>query len=52
MFHEGLVSELGENEDGYEAKTIALANCCPPFRYVSTIVCSSSAKVIACLFMV
>ncbi|KAK1785940.1 hypothetical protein P4O66_017695, partial [Electrophorus voltai] len=32
MFHEGLVSEFGENEDGYVAKTIALANCCPPFR--------------------
>lgn len=33
MFHEGLVSAFGENEDGYVAKTIALANCCPPFRY-------------------
>ncbi|MCJ8740040.1 hypothetical protein PDJAM_G00054380 [Pangasius djambal] len=32
MFHEGLVSAFGENEDGYVAKTIALANCCPPFR--------------------
>ncbi|XP_036417162.1 tumor necrosis factor alpha-induced protein 2 [Colossoma macropomum] len=32
MFHEGLISEFGENEDGYVAKTIALANCCPPFR--------------------
>ncbi|XP_007246035.3 tumor necrosis factor alpha-induced protein 2 [Astyanax mexicanus] len=32
MFHEGLVSQSGENEDGYIAKTIALANCCPPFR--------------------
>lgn len=34
MFHEGLVSVFGENEDGYVAKTIALANCCPPFRYI------------------
>ncbi|XP_051522367.1 tumor necrosis factor alpha-induced protein 2-like [Myxocyprinus asiaticus] len=32
MFHEGLVSGFGENEDGYIAKTIALVNCCPPFR--------------------
>ncbi|KAG7321929.1 hypothetical protein KOW79_014787 [Hemibagrus wyckioides] len=32
MFHEGLVSAFGENEDGYVAKTIALVNCCPPFR--------------------
>ncbi|XP_072548157.1 exocyst complex component 3-like protein 2 [Salminus brasiliensis] len=32
MFHEGLMSQSGENEDGYVAKTIALANCCPPFR--------------------
>ncbi|XP_060743626.1 tumor necrosis factor alpha-induced protein 2 [Tachysurus vachellii] len=32
MFHEGHVSALEENEDGYIAKTIALANCCPPFR--------------------
>ncbi|KAB5550319.1 hypothetical protein PHYPO_G00052450 [Pangasianodon hypophthalmus] len=32
MFHEGLVSAFGENEDGYVAKTIALANCCPPFK--------------------
>lgn len=32
MFHEGLVNQSGENEDGYIAKTIALANCCPPFR--------------------
>lgn len=36
MFHEGLVSAFGENEDGYVAKTIALANCCPPFRYLCT----------------
>ncbi|XP_060799903.1 tumor necrosis factor alpha-induced protein 2 [Neoarius graeffei] len=32
MFHEVFVSASGENEDGYVAKTIALANCCPPFR--------------------
>ncbi|XP_065137388.1 exocyst complex component 3-like protein 2 [Paramisgurnus dabryanus] len=32
MFHEGLMSGFGENEDGYIAKTIALVNCCPPFR--------------------
>ncbi|XP_066536313.1 tumor necrosis factor alpha-induced protein 2 [Hoplias malabaricus] len=32
MFHEELVSVFGEHEDGYIAKTIALANCCPPFR--------------------
>ncbi|KAF7699997.1 tumor necrosis factor alpha-induced protein 2 [Silurus meridionalis] len=32
MFHEGLVNVFGEHEDGYVAKTIALANCCPPFR--------------------
>ncbi|XP_051963617.1 tumor necrosis factor alpha-induced protein 2-like [Xyrauchen texanus] len=32
MFHEMLVSGFGENEDGYIAKTIALVNCCPPFR--------------------
>lgn len=34
MFHEGFVSASRENEDGYVAKTIALANCCPPFRYI------------------
>uniref|UniRef100_A0A671LDZ9 Exocyst complex component 3-like 2b n=1 Tax=Sinocyclocheilus anshuiensis TaxID=1608454 RepID=A0A671LDZ9_9TELE len=32
MFHEMLVNSCGENEDGYIAKTIALVNCCPPFR--------------------
>ncbi|XP_067307312.1 tumor necrosis factor alpha-induced protein 2 [Pseudorasbora parva] len=32
MFHEMLVSSFGENEDGYISKTIALVNCCPPFR--------------------
>ncbi|XP_076832400.1 exocyst complex component 3-like protein 2 [Brachyhypopomus gauderio] len=32
MFHEGFLSEFGGNEDGYVAKTIALANCSPPFR--------------------
>lgn len=36
MFHEGLVNGFGENEDGYIAKTIALVNCCPPFRWVSS----------------
>lgn len=36
MFHEVFVSASGENEDGYVAKTIALANCCPPFRYIYT----------------
>ncbi|KAM6933616.1 exocyst complex component 3-like protein 2 [Xenentodon cancila] len=33
MFHEGLQSGMfGDNEDGYVSKTIALVNCCPPFR--------------------
>ncbi|XP_028276035.1 tumor necrosis factor alpha-induced protein 2-like [Parambassis ranga] len=33
MFHEGMQSGMfGENEDGYVSKTIALVNCCPPFR--------------------
>uniref|UniRef100_A0A8C1NCI8 Exocyst complex component 3-like 2b n=1 Tax=Cyprinus carpio TaxID=7962 RepID=A0A8C1NCI8_CYPCA len=32
MFHEMLVNTCGENEDCYIAKTIALVNCCPPFR--------------------
>ncbi|XP_059187181.1 tumor necrosis factor alpha-induced protein 2 [Centropristis striata] len=33
MFHEGMQSGFfGENEDGYVSKTIALVNCCPPFR--------------------
>ncbi|KAJ7990288.1 hypothetical protein DPEC_G00298760 [Dallia pectoralis] len=32
LFHEGLINMVGDNEDGYVAKTIALINCCPPFR--------------------
>uniref|UniRef100_A0A672H9H4 Exocyst complex component 3-like 2b n=1 Tax=Salarias fasciatus TaxID=181472 RepID=A0A672H9H4_SALFA len=33
MFHEAMQSGmLGDNEDGYVSKTIALVNCCPPFR--------------------
>ncbi|KAL0972818.1 hypothetical protein UPYG_G00195110 [Umbra pygmaea] len=32
IFHEGLVNMVGGNEDGYVSKTIALVNCCPPFR--------------------
>ncbi|KAL6104913.1 exoc3l2 [Pungitius sinensis] len=33
MFHEGMQSGmLGDNEDGYVSRTIALVNCCPPFR--------------------
>ncbi|KAM4627372.1 exocyst complex component 3-like protein 2 isoform 1-T2 [Polymixia lowei] len=33
MFHEGMLSGMfGDNEDGYVSKTIALVNCCPPFR--------------------
>ncbi|XP_040901540.1 tumor necrosis factor alpha-induced protein 2-like [Toxotes jaculatrix] len=33
MFHEGMQCGMfGENEDGYVSKTIALVNCCPPFR--------------------
>ncbi|RXN29729.1 tumor necrosis factor alpha-induced 2-like protein [Labeo rohita] len=32
MFHEMLVNNCGENEDGYIAKTIALVNCCPSFK--------------------
>ncbi|TRY99679.1 hypothetical protein DNTS_024673 [Danionella cerebrum] len=32
MFHEMLMSNFGEHEDGYISKTIALANCCPSFR--------------------
>lgn len=52
MFHEGLVSAFGENEDGYVAKTIALVNCCPPFRYILTGCFSSNYKeMICCLFM-
>ncbi|XP_077398291.1 exocyst complex component 3-like protein 2 isoform X2 [Festucalex cinctus] len=33
MFHEGMQSGmLGEHEDGYVSKSVALVNCCPPFR--------------------
>ncbi|XP_037630674.1 tumor necrosis factor alpha-induced protein 2 [Sebastes umbrosus] len=33
MFHEGMQSGMfGDNDDGYVSKTIALVNCCPPFR--------------------
>ncbi|KAM3874958.1 exocyst complex component 3-like protein 2 [Diretmus argenteus] len=33
MFHEGMISGMfGDNDDGYVSKTIALVNCCPPFR--------------------
>ncbi|CAL8374696.1 unnamed protein product [Gadus morhua 'NCC'] len=33
MFHEGMSSGMfGDNEDGYVSKTIAMVNCCPPFR--------------------
>uniref|UniRef100_A0A1A8IAT2 Exocyst complex component 3-like 2 n=1 Tax=Nothobranchius kuhntae TaxID=321403 RepID=A0A1A8IAT2_NOTKU len=33
MFHEGMQSGMfGESEDGYTARTIAMVNCCPPFR--------------------
>ncbi|KAF1393406.1 hypothetical protein PFLUV_G00015350 [Perca fluviatilis] len=33
MFHEAMQSGMfGDNEDGYVSKTIALVNCCPPFR--------------------
>ncbi|XP_048837652.1 tumor necrosis factor alpha-induced protein 2 [Brienomyrus brachyistius] len=32
MFHERFMSESGEWSDGYVSKTIALVNCCPPFR--------------------
>ncbi|XP_063762913.1 tumor necrosis factor alpha-induced protein 2-like isoform X1 [Eleginops maclovinus] len=33
MFHEGMQSGMfGDNQDGYVSKTIALVNCCPPFR--------------------
>lgn len=38
MFHEGMQSGMfGDNEDGYVSKTIALVNCCPPFRYQQTL---------------
>ncbi|MEQ2209096.1 hypothetical protein XENOCAPTIV_024085 [Xenoophorus captivus] len=34
MFHEGMQSGMfGDNDDGYVSKTIAMVNCCPPFRY-------------------
>ncbi|XP_072771134.1 exocyst complex component 3-like protein 2 [Nerophis lumbriciformis] len=33
MFHEGMQSGMfGEHEDGYVSRTVALVNCCPPFR--------------------
>ncbi|XP_076002341.1 exocyst complex component 3-like protein 2 [Genypterus blacodes] len=33
MFHEWMQSGMiADNEDGYMSKTIALVNCCPPFR--------------------
>uniref|UniRef100_A0A3Q2YCT4 Exocyst complex component 3-like 2b n=1 Tax=Hippocampus comes TaxID=109280 RepID=A0A3Q2YCT4_HIPCM len=33
MFHEGMqIGMFGEHEDGYVSKTVALVNCCPPFR--------------------
>uniref|UniRef100_H3BVJ9 Exocyst complex component 3 like 2 n=1 Tax=Tetraodon nigroviridis TaxID=99883 RepID=H3BVJ9_TETNG len=33
MFHEGLQSGMfGDSDDGYVSRTIALVNCCPPFR--------------------
>ncbi|KAM6958980.1 exocyst complex component 3-like protein 2 [Aplochiton taeniatus] len=33
MFHEGMMSGMfGSNQDGYLAKTVAMVNCCPPFR--------------------
>ncbi|KAF7658209.1 hypothetical protein LDENG_00016340 [Lucifuga dentata] len=33
IFHEGMQNGMfGDNEDGYMSKTIALVNCCPPFR--------------------
>ncbi|XP_034024131.1 tumor necrosis factor alpha-induced protein 2 isoform X2 [Thalassophryne amazonica] len=33
MFHEAMQNGMyGDNEDGYISKTIALVNCCPPFR--------------------
>ncbi|XP_068174129.1 tumor necrosis factor alpha-induced protein 2-like [Antennarius striatus] len=33
MFHEGMQAGMfGDNEYGYVSKTIALVNCCPPFR--------------------
>ncbi|KAJ3591426.1 hypothetical protein NHX12_009371 [Muraenolepis orangiensis] len=33
MFHEGMASGMfGDNDDGYVSKSIAMVNCCPPFR--------------------
>ncbi|XP_054884099.1 tumor necrosis factor alpha-induced protein 2 [Poeciliopsis prolifica] len=33
MFHEGMQSGMfGDDDDGYVSKTIAMVNCCPPFR--------------------
>ncbi|XP_030600350.1 tumor necrosis factor alpha-induced protein 2 [Archocentrus centrarchus] len=33
MFHEGMQAGMfGDNQDGYVSRTIALVNCCPPFR--------------------
>nr|XP_061797618.1 tumor necrosis factor alpha-induced protein 2-like [Nerophis lumbriciformis] len=33
LFHEGMQNGFfGEHEDGYVSKTVALVNCCPPFR--------------------
>ncbi|XP_071352529.1 exocyst complex component 3-like protein 2 [Trachinotus anak] len=33
MFHEKVQNGMfGDSEDGYVSKTIALVNCCPPFR--------------------
>ncbi|XP_012705321.2 tumor necrosis factor alpha-induced protein 2 [Fundulus heteroclitus] len=33
MFHEGMQNGMfGDNDDGYVSKTIAMVNCCPPFR--------------------
>ncbi|XP_037123295.1 exocyst complex component 3 [Syngnathus acus] len=33
LFHEGMQNGMfGEHEDGYVSKTVALVNCCPPFR--------------------
>ncbi|XP_005737546.1 exocyst complex component 3 [Pundamilia nyererei] len=33
MFHEGMQAGMfGDHQDGYVSRTIALVNCCPPFR--------------------
>lgn len=38
MFHEGLQSGVfGDSDEGYVSRTIALVNCCPPFRYKRTL---------------